>query len=511
MHPDLARFVEPGARPERPRDVGGRDAAGLDIGRVAQAAELPALFGLLAPRLEPRDIGELQRVSECRVVVAGVIAQRDRRLVRKLLDEIAPANLDAVDPQLARGGIDQPLHDIGRLGTPGAAEGVHGRGMGKYRRDFAIDRRRRVLPGEQRRVKDGRNAGSERREIRPHVGGGHDPHRQEFPVLVERELGLRHVVAAMRVGLEGLDPLRSPLDRAVQLPGRPREHHFLSVEIDLGAEAAADVGRDHAHLVLGKPQHERRHQQPLDVGILAGHVERVGVVTRGIARDRRARLDRVGDEAVVDEFERCHVVRRLERSVHRGLVAERPDVAGVVRRDVVNNRCTGRARASGFDHRRQYLVIDLDQLGGVLRLIEALGDDDRNPVADVTHLALREGGVGRLLHRLAVDSRNEPAAGKPADLRRCEVLPGECRDDAGRRACPLEVHAADARVRVGRAQEIGVRLTLQREVIRKAPVPREEAVVLLALDRLSDDCRTHLLPLRYFIAAAPASTALTIL
>jgi hypothetical protein len=38
--------------------------------------------------------------------------------------------------------------------------------------------------------------------------------------------------------------------------------------VDLGAEAAADVGRDHAQLVLRDLQHERAHRQPDDVRVL---------------------------------------------------------------------------------------------------------------------------------------------------------------------------------------------------------------------------------------------------
>ena len=42
-----AELVEPGARAERARDRRGRDAAGLDIGADAEAAQLAALRRLL--------------------------------------------------------------------------------------------------------------------------------------------------------------------------------------------------------------------------------------------------------------------------------------------------------------------------------------------------------------------------------------------------------------------------------------------------------------------------------
>ena len=356
------------------------------------------------------------RLVERRVVVADVVLQRDRRLVRERRDEVAPADLGRVDLHLARRGLDQPLDDVGRLGAAGAAIGVHRRGVGEHRGHFAVDDRRRVLAGEQRRVQDGRDARGERGEIGAHVRRRVHAHGEELAVLVQRELGLGDVVAAVRVGHERLGALGGPLHRPVHLLRRPGDDDVLGVEVDLRAEAAADVGRDDAHLVLGQAEHEGGHQQPLDVRVLARDVERVAVVGAAVARVRRARLDRVRDQPVVDELERRDVRRAGERLVDRGLVAERPDVAGVVRRDVVQLRGPRLARVDGVDDRRQHFVVDLDQLGGVLRLPQRLGDHDRDVVADVRTLPCASDRMRRLLHRLAVDVGDQPAAGQAADF-----------------------------------------------------------------------------------------------
>ena len=54
MHAHLAGLEQARARAERARDVRRRDAAGLDVGRVAEAAQLAALRGLgLARRRSP--------------------------------------------------------------------------------------------------------------------------------------------------------------------------------------------------------------------------------------------------------------------------------------------------------------------------------------------------------------------------------------------------------------------------------------------------------------------------
>ena len=121
------------------------------------------------------------------------------------------------------------------------------------------------------------------------------------------------------------DSLRS----AVHFTGRltcfdAQGDHVLGVEVDLRAEAAADVGRDDAHLVLGQPEHERGHQQPLDVRVLVRDVQRVAVVGAVVLAVRGARLDRVRHQAVVDELELGDVRGLRERRVDRRLVAERP-------------------------------------------------------------------------------------------------------------------------------------------------------------------------------------------
>ncbi len=181
---------------------------------------------------------------------------------------------------------------------------------------------------------------------------------------------MRDVVAAVRVGQERFAALGRPLDRAVDALRRPDHRRLFGVQVDLRAEAAADVGRDDAHLVLGQAEHEGRHQQALDVRILVRDVERVRVVGAVVRRERRARLDRVRDEPVVDDVELRHVRGLRERGVDRGLVAERPRVALVAGRLLVDLRRARLQRIDDVDDRRQHVVVDVDQLGRVLRLVD---------------------------------------------------------------------------------------------------------------------------------------------
>jgi len=308
---------------------------------------------------------------------------------------------------------------------------------------------------------------------------------------VEGKLRPGDVVAAVRIRNEGFAAICGPFDRAVDLFRRPGAHHVLGVEVDLRAEAAAYVGRDHAHLVLGQPKHESGHEQPLDVRVLAGDIKRVAVVGARVGGVRGARLDGVGDEPVVEEFERGDMRRAQEGLVHRRLVAEAPDVTGVVRRDVVHDRRAFFARVAHAHHCRQLFVLNLDQLRGVPSLLVGLRDDDGDVVADIARFPLSETGVRRLLHRLAADVGDEPAARQAVDFRPGKIVAGEDGENPGCLERLVLLDRFDLRVSVGRAYEMRMGLPRQRDVVGVVARTREKTVVLFALDRSADKGRRH--------------------
>ena len=230
------------------------------------------------------------------------------------------------------------------------------------------------------------------------------------------------MVATVRVGEEGFAAVGGPLDRTLDALARPHQRRLLVVEEDLRAEAAADVGRDDAHPVLGDAEHERAHQQALDVRVLVRDVQRVALVGRVVRRVARTRLDRVRDQAVVAERQLADVRRVAERGIDRRLVAAAPHVADVVGRDAVDRFAARVLRRRRVDDRLQLVVRDVDHRRRVARLVERLGDDHRDRIADVERLAVREHRMLRLLHRRAVEVVDQPAARQPADL--AEVGPG---------------------------------------------------------------------------------------
>ena len=352
-----------------------------------------------------------------------------------------------------------------------------------------MDRRRRVGAGQQGRIEDGRDRRREGREIGAHVGDRIDPERQELAVLVHGELGMARMVAALRVGDEGLRPVGRPFDRPLHLGGGPGDDRLLGIMVDLGAEAAADVRRHDPELMFRQMQHEGAHQQADDMRVLAGGIERVVARTAVVFADRRARLHRVGDQAVVDQVELGDQLGFGEGGVDRGLVADLPLVAGVGRRLVEQLGGSRLHRIGRFDRRRQHAVVDLDQLGRVLGLVARLGDDDRDRVADMAHLAPGQHRVRRLDHGLAMLVGDQPAAGQAADPGGRQIGAGEDRDDAGCRQRLRRVDGAQGRVGVRAPEQIGVGLARTIDVVGIVTLAGQEAEILLAADGGADAAR----------------------
>ena len=89
------------------------------------------------------------------------------------------------------------------------------------------------------------------------------------------------MVAALRVGLEGLAAIGDPFHRPLQFARRPGHQPFLGIDDLLAAEAAADIGRHYPQLPLRYAQHQHPDQHPRDMGKLGRGIERV-VAGRGL-------------------------------------------------------------------------------------------------------------------------------------------------------------------------------------------------------------------------------------
>ena len=224
-------------------------------GACGRPAATRGLLAAPARVVEPRE-QRVERGDVVRRIVddAGAVAIRQAGGERHLLapDQIPAPQLGRIQRERARGAIEEPVEDERRLRPPGAAV-----------------RRREALVGDEVPP-----AGAIVRDpVRPDemVDGvlGYRAAERRVGAVVPRERGLERddrpipahahpclvdLIPIGRRGQEVLAPRLDPLHRAPE-PLRHRGHQdVFRVDVALDAEAAADVGRDHAHHLLGEAE-----------------------------------------------------------------------------------------------------------------------------------------------------------------------------------------------------------------------------------------------------------------
>src|SRR5262249_39264464 len=117
-----------------------------------------------------------------------------------------------------------------------------------------------------------------------------------------------------------------------------------------------------------------------------------------------ARLNRVDNDTVVDEFERDSARGPRERGVGRLGVAH---VIVPVEDDVAGNavkklRRTGTDRILSLGYCWQRVVLDFDRFSGIARSGQSFGDNQGDWLTDVPHLTERKHGTRRVVPRCAV-------------------------------------------------------------------------------------------------------------
>ena len=169
-------------------------------------------------------------------------------------------------------------------GRPGAAVGVGRRRVREDAGELDAVVRDRVRPRVDPRAEQ-RDARRDELEVRAHRRRDPRAAVRDRAVLLRREGVLGDEVAAVDRGDVVLRALLDPLDRSVQPPGEREREELLGVDVELRAEAAADVGCDDAELRLVQAE-RRRREHPEDVRDLGRRVERE---VTGRRRERRAR------------------------------------------------------------------------------------------------------------------------------------------------------------------------------------------------------------------------------
>ena len=400
------------------------------------------------------------------------------------LDEVDRTHLGAVLAERLGNGVHGPLHREAALRPAGAAVGRHHHRVGVERlEDDAVALR--LVGAEQLGRGDDRDDQAVRR-VGAVVVPELDVQPQQPPVVVEADLDVLDLAALMGGRDEVLATVLGELDGpAERLGGQRDQQLFRPWVVDLDAEAAADVGRDHVDLAEVELQLHRDGCPDAGRGLRRGpRLEPVEV--RVPARDRAAALHRLAGAALDGQVQGEPVRRRSDRGlrVTDVLLQPGPDVAG----HVVVDEALGRAGRGDADHRREHVVVDGDAADRVLGDVAVVGDHERDRFAHVVDLVLGQGVLRAALGQRRVRDEQRQRFGHRAG----QVVVGPDGVHALYVEHPGDVDVDDPRMRVGRAQHRGVQgAAPDGHVVDVPPVAAEEPLVLDALDLLAHQLRGH--------------------
>ena len=308
---------------------------------------------------------------------------------------------------------------------------------------------------------------------------------ENVSLAVNRHLDVMDLTALLVGGDQMLAPVFDPLHRASQAQGRVGNEDLLRIEQhDLGAESPADIGRDHLDVELREPEHVReavadgegrlgRIPHPEDTGarVVFGHH------TTALEGTPAAPLD---DEPLAENAGGLSpgavgIPDRLQKA------------GGPVGGDVVMNARRALVESGlRVDDGGQRRVVDLDEGGGVLGPVAAVGHDEGHGLAHETDLVLRERALGAGSGEGGV--RNEEGAGL---VQHPEVGGGEHQMNAGEPAGAGGVESEDAGPSVRAAQTRRVQHACRSDVVHEAAAPAQQARILVTENARADRPCTH--------------------
>jgi hypothetical protein len=164
----------------------------------------------------------------------------------------------------------------------------------------------------------------------------------------------------------------------------------------------------------------------------------------------------------------------------------------------VEPRLGGIRREAGarIEHAGQDAQVKLDQRGGVLGLVPAVGHDQRDRLADVTQLLPRKDAwIGMKPQRRDRQGERNAVAGEQGP----QIVIGQDRPDAGQGARPVGIHALQQTVGDGAADEGCVQQVRQIDIVDEPSRPAQQLCIFQAKDRsahqrggrLSPHCRAY--------------------
>jgi hypothetical protein len=286
------------------------------------------------------------------------------------------------------------------------------------------------------------------------------------------------MVAGMPVGREAIVPVGEPFDGPAQPLRRPAHGDLFGIDVILDAEAAADFGRDHANVGRGNLQSLLR-QLHLDHGAAAGRrVERVAALDGVILGGRAPRLERRHDDPVVDEIEPRHMRCAGEGGLDRGLVPRLPVERQVRRQVVPDPRRPRLKRLDRCRNARQHVIVDGDGRGAFACRQRRFRQHHGHRVADMARLVRADRQLGRVSDRLTLASLGRRRRLEETDAVGLHVAPGQDGNDAGNGLGGGANDTQDARMGMRRADEIGMKLARQVDVVDEASPAGQQRRIL---------------------------------
>ena len=263
---------------------------------------------------------------------------------------------------------------------------------------------------------------------------------------------------------------------------RAHQHRdVLRIDRRLHAEGAADILRDHPQFVV-RHAHDGGCLAAQGVGALRAGVQRVAAALLVMDAGGAARFHRGHHQALVGDADARDMRRLGDDAGNLAFVLlvgrrARPVDAEIARRVRKKLHLAGHG---GFqvDHRRQFLVVDRDLLGSVLRRGARFRHHHGHRIADVHDYVARERGAERHHHLGAAASDDRRVARDAGNAGRLDVLGGEHRQHVFGLQRRFGMDRQHAGVGMRRAHEGGVGLVRQPRVVHEAAIAAHQSVVL---------------------------------
>ncbi len=287
--------------------------------------------------------------------------------------------------------------------------------------------------------------------------------RADFVQLLARMIGCDQMLTAVF----------DPFDRAIELFGGHADQNVFRIKFAADAEPAADVSLVDVDRARRDVEHARQ-QFLIAVRHLGGAVQLHDAARGVVVADGAARFERHAGMPADRNLDLDHVRRAAEYRV---------DVAVAL---VDDRRFARMARrildrlGIRVEQRRQFVDLDLDQIGRILSEVGVFGKHRRDRIADITHDALGQ-------HRLAIRIERRNAAFAKIDRRHVgNVGSGPHGVDARQRQRGACIDRNDAPMSVRRTNDAHVQLVREIDVACKLATTDHERWVLEPLYRLTD-------------------------